>query len=366
MHARTHVWPIPIALLFELLVTIHPPVPLTSLSSSRPLASRSTDDSTWGMMLCAEWGVRSGVVPPALYERFMDLLDPSVGGPSESRLSTWLFRCFETRAVHKEVPALGCFMTGAEDRTGVGFSKAPAWDPFYLIDRTVGSLFLAGVCFLYLSQGVLHACIGLYFLFALRDRVKLHGLILSTAMQQALAEAQQANGGDGGACGSMSDSAAAGCEARVADADQLLQAEEGRRLAPPPPRGPPTGVAGGSGGSGSHGPPPSFTAPPPAPRGRPKAGGAGTAAGKAAAKPPHKDALQIALEYRAAAQEKQQEKQNARGNAARGPSPPPPPRPTALVEPHPLPPPMVEGASLEGAAKAHHEALDAIAEAQRR
>ena len=42
-------------------------------------------DSTWGMMLCAEWGVRAPAVPPALYERFMSLIDPN--GPNKSSLS---------------------------------------------------------------------------------------------------------------------------------------------------------------------------------------------------------------------------------------------------------------------------------------
>ena len=52
------------------------------------------------MMLCAEWGVRSGVVPPSLYERFVAKLDPSETGPdsqgtslNRGRLTSWLCRC---------------------------------------------------------------------------------------------------------------------------------------------------------------------------------------------------------------------------------------------------------------------------------
>ena len=178
-------------------------------------AAAACYDSTWGMMMCAEWGVRSGVVPPSLYERFVKMLDPSDEGPdargvNRGRLTSWFCRCFETRAVHKEVPTIGCFCQGEEDRTGFGLSKAPAWDPFYLVDRTVQSLFLAGVCFLYLTQGVIHAGIGIFFLLNLRERVKRHGLILSYAMQAALAEATKATASAGGGGDGDSDGAADG------------------------------------------------------------------------------------------------------------------------------------------------------------
>ena len=107
-------------------------------------AASSCYDSTWGMMLCAEWGVRAPVVPPALYERFMALLDPH--GAKNASLSAWFCRCFETRAVHKPMKSYGLFFDDGGQRTGVGVSEAPAWDPFYLVDRTAQSLFLTGGC----------------------------------------------------------------------------------------------------------------------------------------------------------------------------------------------------------------------------
>jgi hypothetical protein len=149
-------------------------------------------DSTWGMMLCAEWGVRSGVVPAVLYERFMKHLDPS--GPLAAEHNQWTFRFFETRAVHKPLPARGCFCTtGASlgDRTGLGLTQSPAWDPFYLVDRTVQMLFFGGCCFLYLSQGVLHAGVALASYLSLRSRVQRHGLMASKAMFAALADARE-------------------------------------------------------------------------------------------------------------------------------------------------------------------------------
>ena len=139
-------------------------------------------DATWGMLLCAEWGVRSGVVPASLYERFMAKLDPN--GPRGSTLSQWSWRFFENRAVHHPLPVRGCFTNDASgDRTGIGMAQSPAWDPFYLVDRTVQSLFLGGCTFLYLTLGLLHALVGLYSFISLRERVRKHGLVLSYAMQ---------------------------------------------------------------------------------------------------------------------------------------------------------------------------------------
>ena len=178
-------------------------------------------DSTWGMMLCAEWGVRGPVVPPKLYERFIELIDPAkavhkegelkgqplnpkdsitAGGSAEGstvsdrpKLSSWFLRCMEPRAVHVGLKRIGCFWKdGGGDETGIGWAEAPAWDPFYLVDRTVQSLFFTGVCFVYLTQGVPHAIIVFILLLALRSRVKRHGLVLSFSMMKAAAEAEEA------------------------------------------------------------------------------------------------------------------------------------------------------------------------------
>lgn len=66
------------------------------------------------------------------------------------------------------------------------------WDPFYLVDRTVQMLFLGGCCFLYLSQGLAHCSVGTLAYLSLRSRIHDHGLILSEAMQLALADSSKA------------------------------------------------------------------------------------------------------------------------------------------------------------------------------
>lgn len=86
-------------------------------------------DSTWGMMLCAEWGVRSGAVPPALYERFIHHLDPSLPGRTElysQRRTQWNWRLCEPRAAHQPNRVFGCICSCFGGRTGIGLSESPA------------------------------------------------------------------------------------------------------------------------------------------------------------------------------------------------------------------------------------------------
>ena len=154
------------------------------------------------------------------------------------------------------MPAIGCFCEGELDRTGFGLSKAPAWDPFYLVDRTVQSLFLAGVCFLYLSQGVIHAGIGTFFLLNLRERVKRHGLILSYAMQAALAEAttakpatQAGNGNRDGGSDARADSAVSDGVARAEEGKGAVAIDARSAAGLPPPAKLPT-PSGGQGAAG--------------------------------------------------------------------------------------------------------------------
>ena len=42
-------------------------------------------DSTWGMVLCAEWGVRASAVPARRFESFLHLLAPARSEPQNPR-----------------------------------------------------------------------------------------------------------------------------------------------------------------------------------------------------------------------------------------------------------------------------------------
>ena len=44
-------------------------------------AAAACCDSAWGMLICAEWGVRGSVMPAALYERFIRHLRPDPNNP---------------------------------------------------------------------------------------------------------------------------------------------------------------------------------------------------------------------------------------------------------------------------------------------
>ncbi|KAL1499418.1 hypothetical protein AB1Y20_011623 [Prymnesium parvum] len=112
-------------------------------------------DSAWGMLLCAEWGVRAVAVPAGLFEEFIANLSP-FDEEAESLVAPqamWSFRFLEPRAVHPGLPRKGLFTK--EDDIGVGFIRSASWDPFYFIDRSVQSLFLSTICLVYLNRGLL-------------------------------------------------------------------------------------------------------------------------------------------------------------------------------------------------------------------
>jgi len=128
-------------------------------------------DSTWGTLLCAEWGVRAPVVPARVYEHFLSRVTMLESGKSgrDARYG-FLVRTLTCGRWH------GC----------VG--EFNGWDPYYMIDRTVLSLFASAALFLYLSRGVLFAAMALGFLFALRARVFEVTLALGKASLGAMDE----------------------------------------------------------------------------------------------------------------------------------------------------------------------------------
>ena len=107
-------------------------------------------DATWGTLLCAAWAVRAPCVPASVFERF-------------------LFRLSDLRKTNPEHSGLQVKTLLLNRRRF--FGKVNAWDPYYFVDRNVFSLFMIGALYLYLSQGVPHAVLALWFLVALRMRV---------------------------------------------------------------------------------------------------------------------------------------------------------------------------------------------------
>ena len=162
-------------------------------------------DSTWGMLLCAEWGVRSGGPPAKVYSHFIGNLHTSVPDKKHpGRRKTCILRCCETYRLRHSV--IGSSSHGGHKhstigrlqsmwsnrcRCATGISEQPSWDPFYLIERTVQALFLAVACYLYLTRGVAHATCFLWFYALFWYRVQKHGGVLTfatTSMLQKVVE----------------------------------------------------------------------------------------------------------------------------------------------------------------------------------
>ena len=150
-------------------------------------ASAACYDAAWGMLLTAEWGVRAGTVPADIYSRFIRHLEPDEKEEATRPNTMWAFRCFEPRAAHAGLRYSGCFSTSAP-AMHIGFTQQPSWDPFYFVDRTVGSLFLAAASLVYLNNGLVPCGIVLMFLLALRDRVRTHGQVVIQALFRAYSE----------------------------------------------------------------------------------------------------------------------------------------------------------------------------------
>ena len=217
-------------------------------------AGAAATDSAWGMCICAEWGVRSVAVPANLYERFISKLQPGVAQATKPKLEVsttaeptisttakttissdrgqsseagqepsdrfrerlksrkpasyieavqqkalrpntiWALRCFDPRAVHAGIPALGLFW----GKDGIGFSRSPSWDPFYYIDRTLQELFLATVCLIYLHAGALPAAIMFGFAVSLWHRVRTEATAIVDATFETLHEAEAERQGRAG------------------------------------------------------------------------------------------------------------------------------------------------------------------------
>jgi len=131
-------------------------------------AAAACCDSAWGMLICAEWGVRGGVVPADMYEKFIRNLRPDPKDPDTKANTMWAWRCFEPRAVHDGLPTCGVFCpTNWKPDWHLGWAQTPSWDPFYFVDRTVMSLFCAAVCLVYMNNGALASGIILYFFLSL-------------------------------------------------------------------------------------------------------------------------------------------------------------------------------------------------------
>ena len=137
-------------------------------------------DSAWGMLLCAEWGVRAVAVPPRLFEQFVANLSPVKDGNN----AMWVFRCFEPRAVHAGLPRRGIFSSHGN---GVGFVRSASWDPFYFIDRSVQSLFVCTICLAYLNGGLMPAGCCLLSSVLLFFRIQNHGTAMVNSLFALLA-----------------------------------------------------------------------------------------------------------------------------------------------------------------------------------
>ena len=166
-----------------------PPSPvldLVAVSGFYFFASVCAMDSAWGMLLCAEWGVRSVAVPATLYEQFLSYLHPDPTRAETRRNSMWIFRLIEPRAVHPGLPKFGCFW-GTD---GIGVVRSPSWDPFYFVDRAVFSLFISTVCLVYINSGMIGCACITYCTCILYVRVRSHATVIVDALFQTLAWAK--------------------------------------------------------------------------------------------------------------------------------------------------------------------------------
>ena len=98
-------------------------------------------DSTWGMLLCAEWNVRGGSPPARVYPQFLKSFAASDkrSKPHDTPTSYLLQCCGPERSRHGATrcschppdPFRRIFCCGF-----MGIKHVHAWDPFYFIDRT--------------------------------------------------------------------------------------------------------------------------------------------------------------------------------------------------------------------------------------
>ena len=162
----------------------------------------SAMDSAWGMILCAEWGVRTMAVPACYFENFISHLHPGTkkaqANKAELENTMWILRCFEPRAVHPGLNKVGCFFNSKKAANGIGFAQNAAWDPFYFIDRSVFSLFVAITCAAYLNQGFLAAIAVAYVAILLWWRIKTHAHVIVDAVFSTIADAKAAEASAGG------------------------------------------------------------------------------------------------------------------------------------------------------------------------
>jgi len=133
-------------------------------------------DSTFGMLLCAEWQMRLPLVPAQRISKFVRAF--------EQRKYTQLFICCGTRRIHsaKGARLFGCIRNY---ELTCGALSVPAYDPYWFIDRSIQMLFCAGIAFVYLSQGLIQACIIFAIFFLYIYRVNAHGSDLQIAMFNA-------------------------------------------------------------------------------------------------------------------------------------------------------------------------------------
>lgn len=133
-------------------------------------------DSTFGMILCAEWQMRLPLVPAQRISKFVRAF--------EQRKYTELFICCGSRRIHS---AKGARLFGCNYNCQLvcGDLSVPAYDPYWFIDRSVQMLFCAGICFVYLSQGLIQACIIITIFSLYIYRVNAHGQDLQAALFDA-------------------------------------------------------------------------------------------------------------------------------------------------------------------------------------
>lgn len=93
------------------------------------LSAAACADSAWGMLMCAEWGVRGGTMPADLYEKFVRQLRPDPNDAEMSDNTMWVWRCFEPRAVHEGLRFRGLFCLRHCGFPGLnlGFAQSPSW-----------------------------------------------------------------------------------------------------------------------------------------------------------------------------------------------------------------------------------------------
>lgn len=132
-------------------------------------------DTAYGMILCAEWGVRGSVVPSKDFTTFVKQLD-----------------------VNKPNRAARILLCGGayNNECCPGFKRRPSWDPYYYMYRPLQSLFLACACFLYLSQGLPHAVIVVAALAVFLHRKMTSGSVLVNAFVDLTDSIRHVQSGD--------------------------------------------------------------------------------------------------------------------------------------------------------------------------